>query len=51
MTEKKTTYELRIGGNIEDLKKALGEAKKALDNLDGSNFSTGLDKKFGTILN
>ena len=50
MKENKTTYELKIGGDIEDLKKALGEAKKVLEDLGDSNFASGIDKKMSSIL-
>jgi hypothetical protein len=50
MKENKTTYELQIGGDIESLKSALAEAKKALNGLGDSNFAGSIDKKMTSIL-
>ena len=50
MKENKTVYELKIGGDIEDLKKVLNEAKKSLEGLGDSNFTAGIDKKLNSVL-
>ena len=50
MSEKESTYVIKIKGDIKDLKDTINEAKKSFNEIDGSGFATNLDKRMTTIL-